>query len=51
MPDEPVETTEEQIPDEKQKIEYKYIRWDDSGTMAHLTLARPKQNFMNMEMM
>jgi cyclohexa-1,5-dienecarbonyl-CoA hydratase len=51
MPDEPVETSEEQIPEEKQKLEYKYIRWDDSGTMAHLTMARPKQNIMNMEMM
>jgi cyclohexa-1,5-dienecarbonyl-CoA hydratase len=32
-------------------MEYKYIRFDDSGTMAHLTMSRPKQNIMNMDML
>ena len=32
------------------KKEYKFIRWDDSGIVAHLTLNRPKQNIMNLEM-
>ena len=29
----------------------KFIRWDDSGFVAHLTLARPKHNAMNVEML
>ncbi len=32
------------------KKEFKFIRWDDSGIVAHLTLNRPKQNIMNLEM-
>jgi cyclohexa-1,5-dienecarbonyl-CoA hydratase len=36
---------------EKAKMVYKYIRFDDSGTMAHLTMNRPKQNIMNMDML
>ena len=35
----------------EQKKEYKYIRWDDSGIVAHLTMNRPKQNIMNIEML
>jgi cyclohexa-1,5-dienecarbonyl-CoA hydratase len=31
--------------------EFKFIRWDDSGVAAHLTLNRPKQNVMNIEML
>jgi cyclohexa-1,5-dienecarbonyl-CoA hydratase len=30
---------------------YKFIRWDDTGTAAHLTLNRPSQNLMNIEML
>jgi len=30
---------------------YKFIRWDDSGMVAHLTMDRPKQNVMNIEML
>ena len=30
---------------------YKFIRWDDSGTVAHLTMNCPKQNVMNIEML
>ena len=34
----------------EEKKEYKFIRWDDSGVVAHLTLNRPKQNIMNIGM-
>jgi len=50
MADEP----EEQMPDEAReeaKREFKFIRWDDSGEVAHLTLNRPKQNVMNIDML
>jgi len=50
MADEPVE----QIPGEAKdgvRKEYKFIRWDDSGDVAHLTLNRPKQNVMNIGML
>ncbi len=33
------------------KREYKFIRWDDSGIVARLTLNRPRQNIMNIEML
>jgi len=50
MADESVElnsgTTEE-----PEKKEFKFIRWDDSGIVARLTLNRPKQNVMNIEML
>src|ERR1035437_4267954 len=44
----------EQIPPiatEEEKKKFKFIRWDDSGVVAHLTLNRPKQNIMNIEML
>jgi cyclohexa-1,5-dienecarbonyl-CoA hydratase len=50
MADEPVE----QIPGEAREDtmkEFKFIRWDDSGVVAHLTLNRPKQNIMNIDML
>ncbi|MGD1101182.1 MAG: enoyl-CoA hydratase/isomerase family protein [Terriglobia bacterium] len=50
MADEPLE----QIPEgakEEAKKEFKFIRWDDSGVVAHLTLNRPKQNIMNIDML
>jgi cyclohexa-1,5-dienecarbonyl-CoA hydratase len=50
MADEPIE----QIPEgaeEEAKKEFKFIRWDDSGEVAHLTLNRPRQNVMNIEML
>jgi enoyl-CoA hydratase/carnithine racemase len=50
MADEPLEQTPE-APDEQEKKEFKFIRWDDSGIVAHLTLNRPKQNIMNIEML
>ena len=40
-----------EVPDEHEKREFKFIRWDDSGIVAHLTLNRPKQNIMNIEML
>jgi enoyl-CoA hydratase/carnithine racemase len=50
MPDEPTERPLEQM--EKQEAgPPKFIRWDDSGPAAHLTMARPKQNIMNIEML
>jgi enoyl-CoA hydratase/carnithine racemase len=50
MPDEPTEQPLEQM--EKQEAgPPKFIRWDDSGPAAHLTMARPKQNIMNIEML
>ena len=30
---------------------YKFLRWDDSGMVARLTMNRPKQNVMNIEML
>ena len=49
MADEPVEQSSEEMKEEKK--EFKFIRWDDSGVVAHLTLNRPKQNIMNIEML
>ena len=51
MPDETQETIAGESAEPKTKKEFKYIRWDDSGTVAHLTLNRPKQNIMNMDML
>ncbi len=50
MPGEPKEpmVTEQQ---KKEKAEFKFIRWDASGVVAHLTMNRPKQNIMNIEML
>jgi cyclohexa-1,5-dienecarbonyl-CoA hydratase len=36
---------------EEEKMELKHILWDDSGAVAHLTMNRPKQNVLNMEML
>ncbi len=50
MADEPID----QAMDEMGKQEagpFKFIRWDDSGPAGHLTMARPKQNIMNIEML
>lgn len=30
---------------------YKFVRWDDTGTVARLTMNRPPQNVMNIEML
>ncbi len=50
MADEPMEQFPE-LTEERETKENKYIRWDASGIVAHLTLNRPKQNVMNMEML
>ncbi len=49
MADEPVPKNQGKEEDEEEG--FKFIRWDDSGAAAHLTMARPKQNVMNMEML
>jgi enoyl-CoA hydratase/carnithine racemase len=35
----------------EEKRHFKFIRWDDAGVVAHLTLNRPKQNIMNIGML
>lgn len=50
MPDESRETSNLNEPQEKKKS-LKFIRWDDAGPVAHLTLCRPRQNVMNMRML
>jgi cyclohexa-1,5-dienecarbonyl-CoA hydratase len=40
--------TKEELEKEK---EFKHIRWDASGVVGYLTLNRPKQNLMNIEML
>jgi len=46
MADEAAETRSQRA-----KKEFRFIRWDDSGIVAHLTLNRPKQNVMNITML
>ena len=50
MAEDPIEPTSGAT-DELEKKEFKFIRWDDSGIVARLTLNRPKQNVMNIEML
>jgi len=50
MPDETRDATTPEEPGEKKKS-LRFIRWDDSGPAARLTLCRPKQNVMNIEML
>jgi cyclohexa-1,5-dienecarbonyl-CoA hydratase len=50
MADEPIEETPEGVKEDEKK-DFKFIRWDDSGVVAHLTLNRPKQNIMNIDML
>src|SRR5208282_1898082 len=50
MADEPIEPMSGEA-DEPEKKDFKFIRWDDSGIVARLTLNRPKQNVMNIEML
>ncbi len=40
----------EKVEEEKEKPP-KFIRWDASGAVGHLTMNRPKQNIMNIEML
>jgi cyclohexa-1,5-dienecarbonyl-CoA hydratase len=50
MPGEPLDSTTPQDPGER-KMNLQFIRWDDSEPAAHLTLCRPKQNVMNLQML
>lgn len=50
MPDESIEPVVGQ--ERAEELEpFKFIRFDASGTVAHLTMNRPKQNIMNIEML
>ena len=55
MPDEatskPVEPAPEKQEKAKAKKTFKFIRWDATGIVAHLTMNRPKQNIMNIDML
>jgi cyclohexa-1,5-dienecarbonyl-CoA hydratase len=50
MADEPIALPLEERAKEAKK-HFKFIRWDDKGVVAHLTMNRPKQNIMNIEML
>jgi cyclohexa-1,5-dienecarbonyl-CoA hydratase len=50
MPGEPLDATTLEDPGQKKK-NLQFIRWDDSEPAAHLTLCRPKQNVMNLQML
>lgn len=51
MADEAVNQFQDEEPVEEVKKEFRFIRWDDTGVVAHLTLNRPKQNVMSIEML
>jgi enoyl-CoA hydratase/carnithine racemase len=52
MPDDPTPQTPGQAADDKEEEkDFKFIRWDATGIVAHLTLNRPKQNIMNIGML
>jgi cyclohexa-1,5-dienecarbonyl-CoA hydratase len=38
-------------PENPPKKSFEFIRWDDSGNVAHLTLSRPPQNVLNLQML
>jgi cyclohexa-1,5-dienecarbonyl-CoA hydratase len=51
MPEEVNQQTNQTLNPIAPKIAYKFIRWDDAGTVARLTMARPPQNVMNIDML
>jgi cyclohexa-1,5-dienecarbonyl-CoA hydratase len=51
MGDDPVVRSTEGTEHGEEKKDFKFIRWDATGMVAHLTLNRPKQNIMNIEML
>jgi cyclohexa-1,5-dienecarbonyl-CoA hydratase len=51
MPEETDQQTTQAVSATHPKKVYKFIRWDDASTVAHLTMDRPKQNVMNIEML
>lgn len=50
MPDDR-QTPGQTADDKEEKQDFKFIRWDATGIVAHLTLNRPKQNIMNIGML
>lgn len=50
MADEPINPAASQAAEEEKK-EFKFIRWDATGSVAHLSMNRPKQNVMNIQML
>ncbi len=50
MPDDP-KTPGQAANDKEGNKDFKFIRWDATGIVAHLTLNRPKQNIMNIGML
>jgi cyclohexa-1,5-dienecarbonyl-CoA hydratase len=51
MPEKPEQQQSEVTGSTVPKQGYRFIRWDDSGTVARLTMARPPQNVMNIDML
>ncbi len=51
MVDEPIDQTFEEAQKGEEETPPKFIRWEASGPAGHLTMARPKQNIMNIEML
>ena len=51
MGNDPVVRSTEGTARDDDKKDFKFIRWDAKGMVAHLTLNRPKQNIMNIEML
>jgi len=51
MPEETDPQTTQDASETPSKKAYRFIRWDDSGMVAHLTMDSPKQNVMNIEML
>ena len=51
MPDETDQQTTRAESSTTPKNGYKFIQWDDAGTVAHLTMNRPRQNVMNIDML
>jgi cyclohexa-1,5-dienecarbonyl-CoA hydratase len=50
MPDEPINKAADQEVEAGKKA-FKFIRWEASGVVARLTMNRPKQNVMNIQML
>ena len=51
MPEETEQQTTQPESAASSKKSYKFIQWDDAGTVAHLTMNRPSQNVMNIDML
>jgi cyclohexa-1,5-dienecarbonyl-CoA hydratase len=49
MADDPVESVIGEKPEAD--VDFKFIRWDVSGTVAHLSMNRPKQNILTIPML